>query len=70
MNLYEYCVVRDEKVDKQTGDVIEEAQLVVEPRMVLAKSDVQVGLIAAKAIPDHVIDDGGLDRVRVLIRPF
>lgn len=67
MDLFQYAVIKDEKRDKD-GEIVEEAQLLVEPTHVLAKSDREVGIQAAKAIPDEHMKD--LDRVRVIVHPF
>jgi hypothetical protein len=65
--LFEYAVFKDEKLDKD-GDVVEEAVVIVEPVTVLAKDDQQVGMLAARSIPDEHIAD--LDRIEVVVRPF
>lgn len=67
MNLYEYAVIKDEKRDKD-GELVDEAELVVEPTPVLARDEEQAQLLAARAIPDAVIDQ--LDRLTVVVRPF
>lgn len=67
MKLFEYAVFKDEKLDKD-GEVVDAAKVIVSPTTVLAKDEKQVGLRAAKAIPDEYLDD--LDRVQVVVRPF
>lgn len=68
MKLFEYAVFKDEKVNKD-GDVVDAAVILVEPKVILAKDERQVGLRAAKALPDDISDDD-LDRVQVVVRPF
>lgn len=65
--LFEYAVFKDEKLDKD-GEVVEAAVVLVEPTTVLAKDDKQVGIRAAKAIPETEMDN--LDRIQVVVRPF
>lgn len=67
MKLYEYAVFKDEKKDKE-GNVIDGATVLVPPTTVLASDDKQVGIRAAKAIPEEHMDD--LDRIQVVVRPF
>jgi uncharacterized protein YrzB (UPF0473 family) len=67
--LFEYAVIVNEKRDRD-GEVVEEAAVVVEPETVLAADQDQAQLIAARAIPDDVMEDGKLDRVTVVVRPF
>lgn len=65
--LFEYAVFKDEKLDKD-GEVVEAAVVLVEPITVLAKDEKQVGIRAAKAIPETEMDN--LDRIQVVVRPF
>ena len=67
MKLFEYAVFKDEKLDKD-GQVVDPAIVLVQPTTILAKDDKQVGLRAAKNIPDDQMDD--LDRIQVVVRPF
>jgi len=67
MKLFEYAVFKDEKKDKE-GNVIDGATVLVPPTTVLANDDKQVGIRAAKAIPEKDMDD--LDRIQVVVRPF
>ena len=50
MKLYEYAVILDEKEDRD-GEIVEEAEVNVEPTAVLARDDAQALLLAAGAIP-------------------
>lgn len=65
--LFEYAVFKDEKLDKD-GEVVEAAVVLVAPITVLAKDEKQVGIRAAKAIPETEMDN--LDRIQVVVRPF
>lgn len=67
MQLFEYAVFKDEKRDKD-GELVDAASVIVEPVTVLATDEAQVGIKAAKAIPDEHMDD--LDRIKVVLRPF
>lgn len=65
--LFEYAVIKAEKRDKD-DEVIEEAVLLVPPTHVLAEDDAQVGITAARAIPEEHTAD--LGRIQVVVRPF
>jgi hypothetical protein len=67
VQLFEYAVFKDEKRDKD-DQITEPAVVLVPPTTVLAENDKQVGIRAAKAIPDEHMDD--LDRIQVVVRPF
>jgi hypothetical protein len=67
MPLFEYCVIKDEKRDKE-DHVVDEAKVLVEITAILAKSDKEVAMRAAKAIPDEEMEN--IDRIQVLVRPF
>lgn len=67
--LYEYAVICEEKRDKD-GEIVEAAMVVVEPNTVLAKDDAQAQMLAARSIPSEYIDNGKLDRLVVVVRPF
>lgn len=69
MKLYEYAVVLDEKRDKD-DEVTEEARVVVPVTEVLARDDAQAQLLAARSIPQDLVDTGKLDRLTVVVRPF
>jgi hypothetical protein len=69
MKLFEYAVILDEKRDKD-NELVEEAQIVVQPTTALARDDGQAQMLAARAIPDELINDGKLDRLTVVVRPF
>lgn len=67
--LFEYAVILNEKTDKD-GETVEEAQIVVEPRTILARDGDQAAMLAARAIPDEHTTNGKLDRLQVVVRPF
>lgn len=67
MKLFEYAVFKDEKLDKD-GEVVSAAVVLTEPTTILAKDEKQVGIRAAKSIPEEHMDD--LDRIQVVVRPF
>lgn len=69
MKLYEFAVIRDEKEDRD-GEVVQAAAVVVEPTAVLARDDAQAQLLAARAIPADELENGNLDRLTVVVRPF
>ena len=61
--LYEYAVILQPKPDTD-----EKSEIVVPVTTVLAPSEGQVNLIAARKIPDDLTDR--LDRIQVVVRPF
>jgi len=67
--LYEYAVLLDEKRDKD-GDIVEQAEVIVPVKTVLARDDAQAQMLAARAIPDQYVDNGKFDRLVVVVRPF
>ena len=67
MTLYEFCVFLDEKRDRD-NELIEKAQVIVEPTTVLASDEAQAQLLAARSIPDA--DMTNVDRLVVVVRPF
>lgn len=69
MQLFEYAVFKNEKLDKD-GEVTDAAAIVVEPTTILARDQKQAELLAARAIPEDVASNGVLDRLVVAIRPF
>jgi hypothetical protein len=69
VKLYEYAVVLNEKRDKE-GDVTDPAKIVVSPTTILASDEAQAQLLAARSIPAEHVENGGLDRLVVVVRPF
>jgi hypothetical protein len=67
--LFEYAVLLDEKRDKD-DNVVEEAEIVVEPTTILARDEGKAQMLAARAIPDEYVSDGKMDRLVIAIRPF
>ena len=69
--LFEYAVLYHPKEKKDAaGNPLEDKKsIVVTPvTQVLATSDKEVGMLAAKAIPDEYNDK--LEQVEIVIRPF
>lgn len=67
LHLYEYAVILQPKLDKD-GETVDEGKIVVEVKQVLARDPEQAGMVAARAIPDDLMDK--LDRLTVVVRPF
>lgn len=67
--LYEYAVLLEEKRDKDE-DVVEQAEVIVPITTVLARDDAQAQMLAARAIPEEYVENGKLDRLVVVVRPF
>lgn len=67
MQLYQYAIWKDEKRDAD-DNVVEEATLLVEPKVMLAASEKHVGIVASRQIGEE--HDKDLDRINVIIRPF
>jgi hypothetical protein len=65
--LFEYAVILQEKTDKD-GEVVEDAQVLVEPTSILAEDLQAVNIIAARAIPEEQVKS--LDRILISVRPF
>jgi hypothetical protein len=69
--LFEYAVIYHPKEKKDAaGNALETKRSIVvtDVTRVLATSDKEVGMLAAKAIPDEYNDK--LDDVEIVIRPF
>jgi hypothetical protein len=69
MQLFEFAIIKDEKKDKE-GAVVEKAVVLVDVQRVLAKDAQQATLVAARSIPQEIVDAGDLDRIQVAVRPF
>jgi hypothetical protein len=68
--LFEYAVLyhpRPSKDDKG-NDVRPKSEIVTSPKTVLATSDKEVGILAARELPEQYIDK--LDDVEIVVRPF
>lgn len=69
--LFEYVILYHPKEKKDNNqNVIDQPSVLItkEPVRVLATSDKQVGMLAAKGIPDQYNDK--LDDIEIVIRPF
>lgn len=69
--LYEYAVLYHPKEKKDAaGNPLENKKSLVvsEPKFIVAGSDKEVGMLAAKSVPPEY--DDKLDDVEILIRPF
>lgn len=67
MQVFEYLVYKDEKIDKD-GEVVDKATMLTEPTVVFARDKEQAGLLAARSIKESDVED--IDRVKVVVRPF
>ena len=65
MKLYEYAVIRQPSEAPRSTD---KGEIVVQPTAILAKNEEAVKKIAARQIPDYVMDDIG--QLEVVVRPF
>jgi hypothetical protein len=69
--LFEYAVLYHPKEKKDAaGNPLESKRSIVvkEPTTVIASSDAEVGILAAKSIPEEYVDK--LEDVEIVIRPF
>lgn len=65
--LYEYALILQERRNKD-NEVVEEAEVLVEPQVILAADEEQATIVAGRAIPDEHM--GHLERVTLAVRPF
>lgn len=65
--LFEYAIILQEKRDKD-NEIVEEAEVLADPKTILAKDLNEVNIIAARAIPEEHTTH--LDRVSIVVRPF
>ena len=68
MQLFEYAIWCDEKLDKD-GEVVEKARVIQASRLMVATDEKAVGIRAAREIPAATAD-AAMDRVQISIRPF
>lgn len=70
MKLYEYAIIYRPTTTKEQQDKGEKAQpvLLMDVTRILANSEQEAQMIAARAIPETHIDK--LDRVEIALRPF
>ena len=69
--LFDYAILYHPKEKKNAaGEVIEEkkSEIVCQPTTVLAASEQEVAMMAARAIPENLTDK--LEQVEIVIRPF
>lgn len=68
--LFEYAVVYapKETQDAQGNDTTPKSVVLTDVTTILASSDREVSIVAARAIPDSYLDR--LDQIEVVIRPF
>ena len=70
MKLYEYAVIYNPLATKDQNDRGEKpkSELIVDVKRVLANSDKEAMMLAARDIPEKYT--GALDRVEIALRPF
>ena len=68
--LFEYIILYHpkDKKDKDGNDITEKTKLVKGQSSYLGKDEKEVGMIAAREIPDEYLND--LERVEIVVRPF
>ena len=66
MKLYEFVALYHPK--KKKGEEKQKSELIVDIQRVLADSEDEVKILAARAIPEEYTDK--LDRVELAVRPF
>ena len=68
--LFEYAVLYHPKPrkDANQNEVEEPSEILVKPEIKLAKSDKEIAMLAARAIPEKYIDK--LEQVEIIVRPF
>ena len=67
LKLFEYVVLVHPEIDKDGKD-IGKTSIVKDPFRVLAKDEQQVGMLAAREVPQEHIEH--LERVEIIVRPF
>lgn len=68
--LFEYVALYHpkSKKDKVGNEVVEKSKLIFDIQRAVAVSPEEVGILAARAIPDEYLDK--LDDVEIIVRPF
>ena len=68
--LFEYGVIYNPKPvkDNAGNDITPDALVLIKPEYILAKSEQEVTILAARKIPDNYLDK--LEEVEILVRPF
>lgn len=64
--LFQYAVLLHKSTGKGKDDF--DTSVIVEPTNILSKSASQVGMLAARSIPEVYIDQ--LENVDIVVRPF
>lgn len=67
LSLFEYAVLLHPDTDKD-GKPVGKSTILKQPTQLLAKDAQQVGMLAAREIPNEHLEH--LDRVEVVVRPF
>lgn len=65
LRLFEYAVLLHPETKKEEKN---KTILVKQPAWLLAKDEKQVGMLAAREVPEKYLDQ--LDRVEIIVRPF
>lgn len=70
VQLFQYAIIFQPKQtrDAQGNDTTPAALIIQAPQFVLAKDAAQVGILAARAIPEAYLDK--LEQVQIAISPF
>lgn len=66
-SLFQYAILHH-KVIKGESETEYETTIIVEPKTVLSKSADQVGILAARQIPEKYLED--LENVDIVVKPF
>jgi len=67
-SLFQYAILHHNKTATKEGEYDYETTIIVEPTTVLSKSSDQVGIIAARGIPEKYLED--LENVDIVVKPF
>lgn len=67
LKLFEFAILMHPELDKD-GKEVGKTVFLKELCSMLAKDEKQVGIVAAKSIPEAHMDS--LDRVEIVVRPF
>lgn len=65
--LFEYVILQHPETDKD-GNAVGQTKIIKDPVRLLAKDTRQVGMLAAREIPESLLDC--LERVEIIVRPF
>lgn len=67
LKLFEYAMLLHPELDKDSKEM-GKTTVLKSPAVLLAKDDKQVGILAARDIPEEHISH--LERVEIIVRPF